>query len=152
MGGVNYWGTPQTLSDNFSTFNDVWTYDPTTGLPWASAGVGNIQGWGYHMFNAATTGTTADVSQCYIQLNWFPLRSVVGIHIYYNGALYQSAYQPIYEPGVPSYQVARIEAIMALKPGDTLSICCTKSLYGDYIYNASNYTFFDVHRLPADYL
>jgi hypothetical protein len=148
---TNYFGDTTLLTTAFVDYDQTWANDPTTGLPWTAAGVSGIQGFGYTAAQG-TTGCSADISQCYMTLSWYPARPVIGVHIYKNNNLYQSTYCPIKEPGIASYQVGSIFSIIFLSAGDTIKIAYTKTMIDDTLYGASQFTYLAIHRLPVDCL
>ena len=150
-GGVNYTGSTVALTTAFVDYSESWSVDPATGLAWTPAAVSGIQGFGYNAV-LASAGCYADISQCYLRLDWFPNRPVMGLHIYKNNSLYQSTYRPIHESSISPYQVVALWSMLFLVPGDTIKITYTKTMKNDNIYPGTEYTYFALHRLPVDCL
>jgi len=148
-GDINYLGTSTMLTSSFVDYNERWTLDPSTGLAWTAASVSGIQGFGYSA-TLASAGCSADISQCYLSLQWFPSRPVMGLHVYKNNILYQSTYRPIHEAVTSPYQTVNTFSILFLVPGDTIKIAYTKTLENDYIFGNTAFTYFAMHRLPVD--
>jgi hypothetical protein len=100
----------------------------------------------------ASAACSAEISQAYLQLGWWPPRPVIGIYIYKNGTLLESAYQPIMNAGTTTYQAASIMSVVYLSAGQTLDIRYTKTMDNDIVYGNAAYTYLAIHRLAGNCL
>lgn len=162
IGGTYYYGdedTPVSAASaasagsggQFLTSAYRWDQNPATSTNWTSASIGTIQGFGYRA-HTQSAGCTAHISQCYMQIDWYPIRPVMGIHIYKNAELHESAYYPVMNAGTTTNQTVGILSVVYLSAGAYISIVATKTLEDDYIISGPAYSYLSIHRLAGNCL
>lgn len=145
-GGVDYFAGQTSLTSAFTEYTAIWTTNPSTNNSWTSAEVSAISGFGYRS-TAASAGCSAQISQAYLTVDWFPARPIFTIYLYKNGTAIESSQLPIIEAGIQSNQTVKLVSIVKLDPSDTLDIRYTKSIFDDVIYGNTSYTYLAIHRL-----
>ena len=150
IGSSRYDGDTIIPEDSFTEYEDIWETDPSTGLDWTAAGASAISGFGYRAatVSAGESTLTGWVSQLNCQVNWWPIRPVVKIHLYINEVLTETSVTPIYESlGAATYQTASFSTIRHLHAGDEVIIKVQKTMFDDIISANSNLTNLSIHRL-----
>ncbi len=136
------------MTTDWVNYTEIWQNNPSTGLPWTSAGVSGIQNFGYKLLEqSATLGVSACISQTYLDAAWYPPRPIVTLGLYKNGAPVEAAYTPIHEAGVLSNQTIQLFTVLQLEPGDILQVRISKTMENDTVIANSKYSYFTVHRL-----
>ncbi len=151
IGSTDYNGTNKTLSADWENFEEIWLNNPVTGLAWTSDAVTGVKGFGYKILetNASTSGVSADISQLYLTVSWFPSRPVITVGLYKNGTLAEAINFPVHEAGAVSNQTVQLFTILQLNPNDTLQVRVSKTIEDDIILGDSKYTFLAIHRLSG---
>lgn len=152
IGGNRYDASARIPASTFTSYEDVWALDPSTGLDWTAAGVSAISGFGYRIasVSAGDSTLTGWASQCNLVSEWLPLRPTAKLHLYVDSALSETVQVPFAESvGANTFQVASFTGVVYLTAGQTLDIRYQKTLLNDTITAGSPNTNLSIHRLAG---